>query len=855
VVATSELAILISAKDGYSKQLDGLASNLGNVGKATGAPVKALGSLGGAIGDVAKLGAGLAIGGGIAAVAGGFVAAGKAAADFEGVMSGVKAVSGATQGEMDGLSKLALQLGKDTSFSASEAAAGMEELVKGGLSIPDIMNGAAQATLDLAAAGGVSLPEAATIAANALAQFNLKGEDMAHVADLIAGAANASALDVSDFQQSLQSAGAVAATVGFKFDDLAQGIAIMGKAGITGSDAGTSLKTMMLNLSPATDKAAGVMQDLGIMTFNSTEAMQRLTKAGIAPAAAGSDALYIQTLKLTLGMKQSEAVTAKNYKEFAKMSQEVGLTSNAFFDATGKVKSMAEVAEILQKSTANLTQEQKLSTLQTLFGTDAVRAAAVLAKEGAKGFNEMATSMGKVSAKAVGLEKLNNAAGDFQALQGSLETAAITLGVAFLPALRAVTQAATAAVNAAIPFLEAMGPQLTAALGPVLAILPDLGTAISQAFAYFTTGTGDIEKFRGVLNKLIGKDGAQAVIVVFTNLADFFSGTVIPMFKSFGDIVSTVMKGDFGDALDAAAKHIGTFGPKLLATLAEWGKAFVAWVGPQIPPLLAELGKLLVALTEWVATEALPVIATKLVEWGMAFVQWVAPLIPPLLVELGRLYLEMQKWMITVALPAIISQLARWGAAFVGWVITDVLPKLPGELLKINKAVVDFLNQAAIDFLTEAGKTGAALFKGFMDELGKLAPVAWNAIAGDDAGSLKSRMYSGLKDAIEHAVAGVNKWIDDLIAPFRRAWETIKDIIDKIRRNKPEADAGAGPPTGGGGAPKISSIGMNGGVLRPASITIYNDIDARTQNPQLVAQAFGGTLAEAMQRQLVSGVR
>jgi hypothetical protein len=762
--------------------------------------VQALGSLGSALGGVASL----AIGGGIAAVAGGFVAAGKAAADFEGVMSGVKAVSGATQGEMDGLSKLALQLGKDTSFSASEAAAGMEELVKGGLSIPDIMNGAAQATLDLAAAGGVSLPEAATIAANALAQFNLKGEDMAHVSDLIAGAANASAIDVGQFKLSLQSAGAVAATVGFSFDDLAQGIAIMGKAGIAGSDAGTSLKTMMLNLQPSTKAATAEMEKLGL-----------------------------------------------------------------------------------------------LQSLETLFGSDAIRAGAVLAKEGATGFNEMATSMGKVSAKAVGLEKLNNAAGDFQALQGSLETAAITLGVAFLPAIRAVTQAATAAVNAAIPFLEAMGTKLTAALGPVLKILPDLGTAITQAVGFFTTGKGDIEKFRGVLNALIGSEGAQAVIDVFTRLSTFVSGTVIPMFKSFGTIIDKVMKGDLGGALDAAVKHIATFVPQvveqlgkwakafiawvapmippllkelgemldkavlwiqliglpaLVEKLTEWGKAFVAWVGPQIPVLLAEAGKLLAQLIEWVASVALPAIITKLVEWGKAFIEWVGPQIPPLLVELGKIYIAMQTWMITVALPAIITQLGKWALAFLNWVVTDVLPKLPGELAKINKAIIDFLTQAAIDFATEAGKTGVALLTGFMDELGKLPGRAWEAIAGDGPDSLKSRMYSGLKEAIYHAVEGVKKWIDDLIEPFRRAWNTIKDLLDKIRGGQKDVDSGTPPPTGGGGRPTISSIGPPV-TIRPASITIYNTIDATSQNPQLVATAFGLTLGQAMEKQLVSGVR
>lgn len=71
---------------------------------------------------------------------------------------------------------------------------------------------------------------------------------MAHDADLIAGAANASAIDVSPFKYSVQAAGAVAATFSFSFDDLEQRIAIMGKAGIVGSDGGTSLKNLMMNL-------------------------------------------------------------------------------------------------------------------------------------------------------------------------------------------------------------------------------------------------------------------------------------------------------------------------------------------------------------------------------------------------------------------------------------------------------------------------------------------------------------------------------------------------------------------------------------------------------------------------------
>jgi TP901 family phage tail tape measure protein len=343
---------------------------------------------------------------GIAGVAAGLTASVVAAADFEQTMSGVKAVSGATAEQMAALQQTALDLGAKTAFSASEAGKGIEELVKGGLSVEEAM-AAAESTLNLAAAGGISVADSATIAANALAQFGLKGSDMAHVSDLIAGAANASALDVGQFKYSLQAAGAVASTVGFSFDDLAQGIAVMGKAGITGSDAGTSLKTMMMSLQPSTKKTSELFHELGLITADG---------------------------------------------------------ANQFFTAEGSVKSMAEVAQVLQDSLAGMTDAQRIATLETLFGSDAVRAGAVLAKEGAAGFNDMAAAMGKVSAESVGAEKLNNLNGSIEQLKGSLETMGITIGLELLPILKDFVDALTAAANDAMPAMQQAAKDVAATL-------------------------------------------------------------------------------------------------------------------------------------------------------------------------------------------------------------------------------------------------------------------------------------------------------------------------------------------------------------------------------------------------------
>lgn len=353
-------------------------------------------ALGGVSGNVDKVAtnigkAGLAVGGiGIAAVAG-FGLAIHAAAGFEQGLSGIEAVSGASTAQMEGIRQKALQLGADTKYSAGEAAGAMEELVKAGLPLEAVMGGAADATVALAAAGEVDLKEAATIASNAMNQFGLAAKDMPHVADLIAGAANASAIDVSDFGMSLSQAGATAKLAGLSFDDLSLAVTAMGNAGIKGSDAGTSLKTFLSNLQPTTEKQTAAMMDLGLMT-------------------------------------------------------EKG--ANAFFDASGKIKNMTQISELLNNATKDLTDQQKTMALETIFGSDAIRAAAVIAGEGATGMNSLAAAMGKVSAEDVAAKRMDNLSGSMEQLKGSVETVAIQVGSVLLPMLKSFADFVTGLVNA-----------------------------------------------------------------------------------------------------------------------------------------------------------------------------------------------------------------------------------------------------------------------------------------------------------------------------------------------------------------------------------------------------------------------
>lgn len=355
-------------------------------------------------------------------IAGGLGLAVRAASSFEERMSAIQAVSGASGDELDALRNKALQLGKDTAFSASEAGSAIEELVKAGLPIKDVLNGAADATVALAAAGGVSLPEAASIASNAMNQFNLSARDMPKVADAIAGAANASAIDVSEFGMSLSQAGAVANLAGTNFKDAATAIALMGNAGIKGSDAGTSLKTFLMNLQPQTDKQIALFKKLGIVT-----------KDG----------------------------------------------SNQFYDAKGNLKSLADVSGVLSRSLEGMSKKQKTATLETMFGSDAIRAAAVLADNGSKGFDKMAKSMDKVKAADVAKTRMKNLKGSLEQMKGSLETAGIAVGQILIPAFTKLANGITAVAN---KFLN-----LSPSIQKLITVL------ISAAGAFLLLGAGVVK--------------------------------------------------------------------------------------------------------------------------------------------------------------------------------------------------------------------------------------------------------------------------------------------------------------------------------------------------------------------------
>ncbi len=210
-----------------------------------------------------------------AAMTGVGVAGLKVATDFEKAMSGVKAITGATGEEFEKLRETAINLGATTAFSSGEVAEAMTEMAKAGWSTTQIIDGMA-GVLDATAASGENLGTVSTIVADAITGFGLSAKDSARVADLMTQAANSGTIGVSDLGESYKYVAPLAQSMELSIEDVTTALSAMSMAGIKGSQAGTSLRTVLANMTKPSSTVASAMDDLSISITNSDGSFKSL---------------------------------------------------------------------------------------------------------------------------------------------------------------------------------------------------------------------------------------------------------------------------------------------------------------------------------------------------------------------------------------------------------------------------------------------------------------------------------------------------------------------------------------------------------------------------------------------------
>ena len=365
------------------------------------------------------------------------------AGDFEQQMNRFASVTGEALDDsgqsLEDFKDLFISLGRELPVSTAEVQQAAIEMAKGGIEPATIAAGGLREVLNLAAAGEVGIAEAAEIASkqlgvwvDAAADASTKAAFLTETANLLSQAANASTVNVDDLALGLANVGGIAKVAGLSFRETVTTMALLAPGFSSAADAGTSLKTMLTRLQPTTETAANAMRDLGLLTAEGT---------------------------------------------------------SRFYDAQGSFIGMDKAAELLQGSLEGLSQAQKTSALQAIFGQDAFRAAALLAEQGGEGYRRMAAEMGKAGSAAVQAARkqqgFNVALDNFM---GSVEALQITVMSAALPALTALMNTLAGGINAVTDYAAAteQGETALAAIANVVTTLamPALVGLTSAATTY-----------------------------------------------------------------------------------------------------------------------------------------------------------------------------------------------------------------------------------------------------------------------------------------------------------------------------------------------------------------------------------
>ncbi len=279
---------------------------------------------------------------------------------------------------------------------------------------------------------------------------------------------------------------------------------------VKGSDAGTSLKTMLMRLNPSTKEAYNKMKDLGLITYNAQAGFDFLVKNGIQPASRNVGDIEVALEKYVM---KTEGVTKWNDKcdtAFRELATSSAFLSSKFYDQQGHIQSLENISGTLHESMKDLTDQQRSMALETLFGSDAVRGAIILFKEGAKGVNEMWDSMSKVTAADVAATKIDTLQGRITLLDSAFSTMKKTIGDALAPVVSAFVAGLQKLVDG---FNSLPGPvqKAIAITGGIVLALTAIATVIGVVLAavgMVVSGIGSLAIAMGVATAATSVTGA-----------------------------------------------------------------------------------------------------------------------------------------------------------------------------------------------------------------------------------------------------------------------------------------------------------------------------------------------------------
>lgn len=713
-----------------------------------------------------------------AMVATGTAAAGVGAAsikvgmDFEKGMSQVKAISGATDKEMEKLTAQAKELGATTQFSASEAAAGMQFLAMAGYEVNEITE-AMPGLLDLAAAGQMDLAQAADVTTNIMSGFGLAAEETGRVADILAKAASTANTDVAQLGEAMKYVGPVAKSLGVSIEDTTAAIGVLSNAGIQGGQAGTVLRAGLSRLSKPTGEAAKLMKELGIEVFDANGQMKDLPgviaefEKGLEGMTAQQRAAAITTIFGTEAMSGWTALIDNGSEALAEYTTELENAEGAAAEMAATMMDNLQGDLILTKSALEGIGIEIYESI-----VDPLRASV-------QWFNSW---LGAVNGALLGTEdwrekliEATGATGEFkkqiEALPDGAEGVAAMFGLFIDNMLSNVNEKLPEIADKATEMIQKFADSINNNSG-----------SIGQSFAKILS---TLIQFITGLYPIFIEVGANLIVSIITGMVNNMPAIIIAIIEAIKTIVDT-LGGMLPELLNSVKQIVIT----ILAGISALIPDVVAFIVELITLIVKTIAELAPSLLETGATilktllEGIKSLIPELINAAIMIIDAIVTFIKENLSEILGLAIEIIGTLtvgIYDALPAVIEAAVQIILAIAEALIENI-PIFLDYMPKVVESILNYLIKSLPILLEGALALIMTLIEGILTNLPLIAEAAVS-ILSVIVGTLAKNLPMLIKAAIDIVLALVNGIIDNLPMLVDAAIKVVSSIFTAIVSN------------------------------------------------------------------------
>ncbi|MBQ2175965.1 MAG: phage tail tape measure protein [Alphaproteobacteria bacterium] len=633
-------------------------------------------------------------------------------------------------GEFSGnLRDYALEMGKNTAFSASEAAEALNYMALAGYKTQESMEMLPN-VLNLAAAGTIALGKASDMVTDVQTAFGLEIKEMPQLVNEMAKAASTGNTSVEQLGDAFLVVGGLAQELNGGMVTLKDGttqtvsgiqemeiaLIAMANAGIKGGEAGTHMRNMLLKLSDPSSDGAIALERLGVSVFDAEGNMRSLVNIfGDLKNAFDGDLqpsfenFYNEIVKQNYTQKQVEKKLKKDKEAFTMFGVSV-------YDSSNRLKTFEEfMSEANEVMAEGVTQQEKIQAISDLFNARDIASAEALLQAVTQNWDEIGESILNASEAGVlyngKLYSIAEAQEQFGDSIYDTEKGFKVLGAAEFAAMQQLDN------------LDGDLKYFNSALEGAQIALSDKLTPTLRKFVKF--GTDGLSRLTTAFNEK-GLAGAMNVVGEIISDAALM---IVDMAPDIWNAVSSVLSSIRQGIVDNL--------PNILNVVMIIVQQIIEDLGIALPQLLKALPAFIEALANAINWDNLLDIVINVIEIVADALIDVLPILTEAVLTLVEKVVEF------VLKPQTLSKLVELCAKVMIAVSTALLaaaPKLLVGVGKIIKVVVDNiintdwneLGQGLMNNINKAISKAAeklmVWWDGWSQEIGKYAVIAWHKV-------------------------------------------------------------------------------------------------------------------------------